>query len=51
MPYNNHREGAVPALTEGDAMVVGWVMLLVLWIVIVVFAVGAVAFLLRSAGR
>jgi hypothetical protein len=51
VPYNNHRGGAVPALTEGDAMVIGYVMLLVLWIVIVVFAVGLVAFLLKSARR
>jgi flagellar basal body-associated protein FliL len=50
MPYSDRR-GAVPALTEGDAMVIGWIMLIVLWVVIIAFALGAIVFMFRSAGR
>jgi hypothetical protein len=32
-------------------MIIGWAMLIVLWIAIIIFALGAIAFLFRSAGR
>lgn len=50
MLYSN-RHASDAALTEGDTMTIAWVMLLVLWISIIVFAVGAVAFIFRSSGR
>lgn len=32
-------------------MIIGWIMLIALWVVIIVFALGAIAFMFRSTGR
>jgi len=38
-------------MTEVGTMIVGWIMLIVLWIVIIGFVLGAIAFMFRSTGR
>ncbi len=32
-------------------MIIGWIMLIVLWVVIIGFALGAVVFMFKSTGR
>ena len=51
MPYSKRTAAPRRALTEGVAMVIGTVMLVVLWIVIAIFIIAAIAQVFRSAGR
>lgn len=38
-------------LAEGVAMAIGYIMLLILWIVIAIFGIGALLAMFKSAGR
>lgn len=49
--YLTLRAGCAGSRTEGVAMVIGYIMLTVLWIVIGIFGLAAVLFIFRSAGR
>jgi hypothetical protein len=48
--YSDRKE-ATPRLPRETLMIIGWIMLIVLWIAIVGFVLGAVVFMFRSAGR
>jgi len=51
VPYSKRTAAQRRALTEGVAMVIGYIMLVVLWVVIAIFGLAAIYLVIRSAGR
>jgi hypothetical protein len=51
VPYSNRTAAPRCALTKGVAMTIGYVMLVILWIVIAIFIIAAILQVFRSAGR
>jgi hypothetical protein len=51
VPYSKRTAAPRWALTEGVAMVIGTIMLVILWIVIAIFIIAAILQVFRSAGR